>query len=301
MWSLVVCSQSSFHVTRARKDDKNRQNTLFFAKKRWTWYSTINCYLMFYFNQPNIKKKNCVWTTSRLLEMCTVQFVETKSVFTFQPTKRLVSTTVKSAKPAATFWIFLVRTKNLQLCCVAVMEHIVWQERLVVTTKKKCHPHFWRSFSANHNQAHPNLNQKRLNWVQIWKKRIRFLLAEDLSNFFSFQIILFNFTPQSTSQMYSTYSQLTQNHHDLLSLQRRNPVDSRFWSRLCYYCSKWSRPKYNNQLTRETPSSLAIALISKTRLFEQSSSASSSYSQPRRNNWNERRSTLQCRGSRLGH
>ena len=28
-WSLVVCSQSSFHVTRARKDDKNRQNTLF--------------------------------------------------------------------------------------------------------------------------------------------------------------------------------------------------------------------------------------------------------------------------------
>ena len=28
-WSLVVCSQSSFYVTRARKDDTNRQNTLF--------------------------------------------------------------------------------------------------------------------------------------------------------------------------------------------------------------------------------------------------------------------------------
>ena len=27
--SLFVCSQSSFYVTRARKDDKNRQNTLF--------------------------------------------------------------------------------------------------------------------------------------------------------------------------------------------------------------------------------------------------------------------------------
>ena len=35
--------------------------------------------------------------------MCTVQHVETKSVFTFQQIKRLVSTTVKSAKPAATF------------------------------------------------------------------------------------------------------------------------------------------------------------------------------------------------------
>ena len=50
-------------------------------------------------------RKNCVWTTKykRLLEMCIVHYVETKSVFTFQPIKRLVSTTVKSAKPAATF------------------------------------------------------------------------------------------------------------------------------------------------------------------------------------------------------
>ena len=29
VWSLVVCSQSSFYVTRARKDNKNIQNTLF--------------------------------------------------------------------------------------------------------------------------------------------------------------------------------------------------------------------------------------------------------------------------------
>ena len=56
------------------------------------------------FNQPNIERKICVWTTKyeRLLEMCIVQHVEMKSVFTFQPTNRLVSTTVKSAKPVAT-------------------------------------------------------------------------------------------------------------------------------------------------------------------------------------------------------
>ena len=29
LWSLVVCSQSSFYVTKTRKNDKNRQNTLF--------------------------------------------------------------------------------------------------------------------------------------------------------------------------------------------------------------------------------------------------------------------------------
>ena len=39
----------------------------------------------------------------RLSEMCIVPHVETKSVFTFQPIKQLVSTTVKSAKPVATF------------------------------------------------------------------------------------------------------------------------------------------------------------------------------------------------------
>ena len=49
------------------------------------------------FNQPNIERKNFVWTTNykRLLEMCSVQHVEIKSVFTLQPIKRLVSTTVK--------------------------------------------------------------------------------------------------------------------------------------------------------------------------------------------------------------
>ena len=39
----------------------------------------------------------------KLSEMRIVQHVEMKSVFTFQPINRLVSTTVKSSKPAATF------------------------------------------------------------------------------------------------------------------------------------------------------------------------------------------------------
>ena len=57
------------------------------------------------FNQPNMERKNCVWTKKyeRLSEMCIVPHVETKSVFTSQPIKRLVSTTVKSAKPAVMF------------------------------------------------------------------------------------------------------------------------------------------------------------------------------------------------------
>ena len=154
---------------------------------------------MSHFNQPNMEKKNCVWTTKyeRLSEMCIVPHVQ--SVFTFQPKKQLVSTTVKSAKPVATFWIILLRTRNRQISCLAVMEHIALQERRVATTRD--HLHFWRKSSANHNRAYPNLNQKRLKRVQIWNKRMRFLLAGDLSNIFIFQIILFNFNLQSTAQI----------------------------------------------------------------------------------------------------
>ena len=90
------------------------------------------------------------------------------------------------------------------------MEHIVFQKRVVATTKKKNHLFFSRNFSANHNEADPNVNQKRTNQVQIWNKRIRFLLADDLSNISNFQIILFIFTLQSTA------TQLTFNLQEIM-------------------------------------------------------------------------------------
>ena len=52
-------------------------------------------------------------------------------------------------------------------------------------------------FSTNQSHAH----QKRLKRVQIWNERIRFLLADDLSNIFIFQTILFNFNLLSSSQI----------------------------------------------------------------------------------------------------
>ena len=91
------------------------------------------------FQSTNYRKKELWWKTryERLSDICIVQHVEMTSVFTFQPIKRLVSTTVKSPKPAATFRIFLLRTKNRQLCCLAVTVHIIFQERRVAATKKK--------------------------------------------------------------------------------------------------------------------------------------------------------------------
>ena len=113
-WSFVhkVLFMLQEHVKKT-KTDKTR---FFFPEKRWNWSPTDNYYILPHFNQPKTEKNNCVWTTKykRLLEMCFVQHAEMKTVSTFQTIKRLFSTTVKSAEPAATFRIFLLRTNNRQ-------------------------------------------------------------------------------------------------------------------------------------------------------------------------------------------
>ena len=126
-WLFV--HQVPFMLQEHVKTTQTDKTRFFFAKKRWTWCPTNNYYLMSHFNQPNMERKNCARTTKyeRLSEMCIVRHVEMKSVFTIQPIKRLISTTVKSAKLAATFWIFFLRTKNRQLCCLAVTVPIVLQ------------------------------------------------------------------------------------------------------------------------------------------------------------------------------
>ena len=60
-----------------------------------------------------------------------------KCVFTFQPTKFLVSTTVKSTKPALMCLIFLLRTKRQQLCWLVEMAHIALQKNESRLRKRK--------------------------------------------------------------------------------------------------------------------------------------------------------------------
>ena len=70
------------------------------------------------------------------------------------------------------------------------MEHIVLQERRVTTTKNKSHLHFWIDFSANHNQAHPNLNQKKHQLFHLWHSRVNTPLVDTVNqNFIYFYIL----------------------------------------------------------------------------------------------------------------
>ena len=50
---------------------------------------------------------------------------------------------------------------------------------------------FLRQSQSSTSEPEPN-NETRLKWFQLWNKRTRFLLADDLSGIFIFQIIFFS-------------------------------------------------------------------------------------------------------------
>ena len=145
------------------------------------------------------------WRDAKILmKMCIVQHAQTKSVFTFQPTKNPVSTIKKSAKPVLTFWIFLLRTKNWQLCCLLLMVHIDLQEKWVATMKNEINLLFWRNCSTNHNQAHPKLYQKqRQKSLLLWHIPVESPLDHAVNqNFFSV-LILYTFSLQWSNMISS--------------------------------------------------------------------------------------------------
>ena len=81
--ALLFVHKVPFMLQEHVKTTKTDKARVFFVKKRSTWYRRNTCYLLFHFNHPNIERKKCVWTTKykRLMEMCIVPHVETKSVY----------------------------------------------------------------------------------------------------------------------------------------------------------------------------------------------------------------------------
>ena len=57
VWGLVVCSQSPFLITRARKDNKNRQNSLFLCQKRMNLLPNKQLLLNVPFHSSKNRKK----------------------------------------------------------------------------------------------------------------------------------------------------------------------------------------------------------------------------------------------------
>ena len=65
VWSLVACSQSSFFVIRARKDNKNRQITIFVCWKKMNFVTNKQLLLNVPFQWTKYRKKE-LWVENKV-------------------------------------------------------------------------------------------------------------------------------------------------------------------------------------------------------------------------------------------
>ena len=154
---------------------------------------------MSHFNQPNIERKN-LSVDNKVRESIGDVYCPTcrneKCVY-ISTSKRTSFYDCKKCKTCCNVLNIPFKDEKLTIMLIGGDGTHCLARKTSRDYGKKSHLHFWRNFSANHNQANPNPHQKRLKWVQIWNKRIRSLLANDLSDILIFQIILFNFNLQS--------------------------------------------------------------------------------------------------------
>ena len=83
------------------------------------------------------------------------------------------------------------------------MVQIVLQERRVVTTKKENHLPFWGNFSAHHNQAHMNLNQRNQKFFHLWQNRVDTPLVDTVNQNFIYIPILYTFSLNYSIKIFS--------------------------------------------------------------------------------------------------
>ena len=136
--------------------------------------------------------------------MCIVQHVEMKSLFTFYPIKRKVSATVKSANPAATFRIFLLKRQKptiVLFVLLAVMVDIVFKKN-ESRLQKKPFPYL-KNHSANLNQAHLKLNQKRHKVFHLWHSLVDTQLVDTVNHNFIYILIFYTFSQHQSNMIFS--------------------------------------------------------------------------------------------------
>ena len=57
--------------------------------------------------------------------------------------------------------------------------------------KKENRLHFWRYFSASHNQAHPNLSQQKQKLFNLWHNRVNNPLVDTVNQKFNYFLNLY--------------------------------------------------------------------------------------------------------------
>ena len=232
---LIYCSwkngawlfvhQILFMLQEHVKTTKTNRMRFFFARKRWTWYPTINYYLLSHFNQPNIDRKNCVWTT---------KYKTIRDVFC--PICRNEKCVYVSAIKTTSSY----DCTKCKACCKVLNIPFKDQKRTIMLFGGDSTYCFARKTSRDYEQEKPSpflkrfLRQSQSRTSEPEPKKLR--MSPNLEKTYPFptdwwferhihfsnHLIQF----QSTVSRSNLINQLTENHN-LLSLQRRNPMDSR--------------------------------------------------------------------------
>ena len=147
---------------------------------------------MSHFSQPNIERKNCVWTTkyNRLLEMCRYCPTCRNEKCVYNSNEKTTSfCDSKKCKTCCNVLNIPFTDQKPKLFCLAVTQHIALPDRRVAITKKNPLL-FCRNFFANHNETRLNLNQKWQELFFFWHNRVDIPLVDTVNQNF---IYILNF------------------------------------------------------------------------------------------------------------
>ena len=185
-----------------------------------------------------------------------------KTVFTCQPVKRLLSTTIRSARPVVLLLNILFRDQQPTIMLFGgAGTYCVGRKMSWDYEKQKPSP-FLKKILRQSQSSTPEYDPKNKNHSFHGK------IVSTLH-------WLIQLTGEIPFHSHFIHCQARLNHF-FLSLQWRFCVVSRLWTRFSYSDSKRSRPGIDNDFTRIFAGSLELVDVPKTRLFEEPSSVSSS-------------------------
>ena len=142
IWSLVDCSKSSFYLTRARKDDKNRQRTLFPCWKNMNVLPDKQLFINVPFQSTKYRKK----------ELRMVSKVQETIGYVYGPTSRIEKCVYISTNKKSSFY----DCKKCKACCHVLNFHFVDQKRTVILFGGGGTPCFARKTSRDYEKEKPS-------------------------------------------------------------------------------------------------------------------------------------------------
>ena len=156
VWSLVVCSQSPFYVTRARKDDKNQKTRFFSAKKTMKLVPNRQLLLYVLFQQKIYRKK----------DLCADNKVQETIGYVYCPTYRNETCVYISTNKTTSFH----DCKKCKACCNVLNIHFKDQKPTISLFDGDGTHCFARKMSRDYKKEKPSPFLKKCHHQSVPSK-----------------------------------------------------------------------------------------------------------------------------------